>query len=129
MKRFPPASAVLGSALAKLPPHPGQVWRGSGILPPEVMELLTREGDTFRPGYFWSTAYDLRGLGEYPKEIVFDIQSQIGKNIAWLSAKGEDYEVLFPPHAAFRVVKVNERDDGDKWDIKLTDLGKPDKEG
>ena len=118
---------VLRSALTKLPPYEGQVWRGSNILPPEVMELLTQERDTFRPGYFWSTAYDRRGLEEYADDIVFDIQSQTGKNIAWMSAKGEDYEVLFPPGAAFRVLNADEIAPG-KWAIKLADLGLPFKE-
>ena len=114
---------VLGNGLAKLPPHPGQVWRGSGILPPYIMGTLRTVGTTFRPGYFWSTAHARRGLEEYPREIVFDIQSKIGKNIAWLSAKGRDYEVLFPPHAAFRVEKANRRPTDGVWEIKLTDLG------
>ena len=119
---------TLGSALAKLPPYPGQVWRGSGILSPPEMETLMQEGAIFRPGYFWSTAHDRRGLEEYSDEIVFDIRSKIGKNISQMSAKGRDYEVLFPPDAAFRVEKVNARDAG-KWAIQLTDLGRPDEEG
>ena len=119
---------VLGSALAKLPPYPGQVWRGSGILPPPLMETFKQVGATYRPGYFWSTAHNRRGLKDYRKEILFDIQSSIGKNISWLSAKGDDYEVLFPPDAAFRVDYFKRLAAG-RWRVWLTDLGQPDKEG
>ena len=118
---------VLGNALAKLPSYEGQVWRGSGILPPPLMGTLTTAGDIFCPGYFWSTAHDPRGLEEYPDVILFDIQSRMGKNIAWLSAKGKDYEVLFPPAAAFRVT-YSRRLAFRKWRIWLTDLGQPHKE-
>ena len=65
---------------------------------------------------------------EYSDEIVFDIQSKIGKNIARMSAKGRDYEVLFPLEAAFRVGVADKRLDG-KWTIQLTDLGLPEEEG
>ena len=87
-----------------------------------------QEGAIYTPGYFWSTASDRRGLKDYPDEIVFDIQSRIGKNIAQMSAKEEGYEVLFPLGAAFRVETADQLTDG-TWEVRLANAGKADEEG
>ena len=92
------------------------------------MDRLKQEGAIYTPGYFWSTASDRRGLKGYSEEIVFDIQSRIGKNIAQMSAKKKDYEVLFPLGAAFRVGDAQRDSKDGRWTILLTDLGPP-KEG
>ena len=116
--------ATLSAALDKLPSYAGQVWRGSGPLPQAVMDRLKQKGAIYTPGYFWSTASDRRGLEDYQDEIVFDIQARIGKNIARMSAKEKDYEVLFPLGAAFRVNRTRQLRNG-KWRVRLTDLGQP----
>ena len=119
--------AVLRNALAKLDSYKGQVWRGSGLLLSE-MPTLTTKGAIWSPRQFWSTAWDIRGIEDYKDDIVFDIQSKTGKNVSQMSAKENDYEVLFLPEAVFRVDEFKEREAG-KWSVWLTDLGEPDKEG
>ena len=116
---------VLRKALDKLEPYKGQVWRGSGVLSDPEMAIITTEGATFRPGYFWSTATDPKGLKGHADRIVFDIRSQTGKNIAWLSAKENEYEALFAPNAAFRVERANQNPLNGHWAVRLTDLGRP----
>ena len=120
--------ATLSAALNKLPSHTGRVWRGSGLLPQAVMDKLIQKGTIYSPGYFWSTASDKRGLKGYPEEIVFDIQSRIGKNVARMSAKEKDYEVLFPLGAAFRVEAADLLANG-TWEIRLANVGKANEEG
>ena len=120
--------ATLQSGLSKLKPYQNRVWRGSDPLPPQVMATLTTKGATWSPGQFWSSAWDKKGLARHPKAIVFDIQSKTGKNISDMSANQDEYEVLFQPDARFRVKDYEEVAPG-KWEIELTDLGRPDEEG
>ena len=119
---------VLRSALNKLDPYEGQVWRGSGTLPSEI-DSLTTQGAIWSPRQFWSTAWKIEGTKDYADDIVFDIQSKTGKNVSQLSAKDNDFEVLFLPETVFRVAEANKDPETGKWKIMLTDLGVPDQEG
>ena len=112
--------ATLQAATAKLPNHQGQVWRGSRLLSDEDMERHTKRGSIVRPGYPWSTTYDREALKDYPDEMVFDIACKTGKNIAKMSAKPSECEVLFPASAAFRVARANL--EARQWAIRLVEV-------
>ena len=114
--------ATLNSALNKLPPHKGQVWRGSGLLPEEVMDEL-KEGRLYTPRYFWSSSLDKKLAAKgYDAEILFDIKSKNGKNIQLMSAKPHEEEVLFAADAVFRVESKKWDDEEGWWEIKLTEI-------
>lgn len=95
---------ALNSALDKLPPHEGPVFRGTN-LPPEVLAQYQRGAIVTESG-FLSTSMDLTVAQSqaFAGNVEFRILSKTGRDIAALSVIPTEQEVLFHTDVPFYVV-------------------------
>jgi hypothetical protein len=101
-----PFMDVLNSALAKLKPYPGMVYRGAD-LPKERIEQHEPGEIVNYPGYT-STSAQLSHSGADQ----FVIHGKSGLYIAPFSGIHHEYEVLFPPNTRFKVLSREKTDKG-----------------
>lgn len=110
---------LLDSALEKIPPHRGVVYRGAEITDFKVRtELLRGEGNIISDKGFLSTsrrherAFNHSDPGS--EHIYMVINSKSGRSVENLVTRfiGDEKEVIFPRNTKFRVEIIEERSDG-----------------
>lgn len=119
-----PFDATLRSALAKLPAHRGEVWRGAWVDRETATALVKKanDGSAFTPTAFWSTSQDRETSMAYLNEmnppagtgpVLFQIESKTGRDIRAFHFSGPIFvpgsgtgegEVLFAPSGQFDIV-------------------------
>ncbi|HET8898097.1 MAG TPA: phage minor head protein [Rhodanobacteraceae bacterium] len=115
---------VLDAGLAGLPAAPGRVWRTVTIAKADVDTFLRPYFDAFADAgtVEWPAYSSTSHAGAvYDSNVVFEIQSRSGRNIAGLSFHPQEAETLLPRGARFRVVGEPELRGG-KWYIELQEL-------
>lgn len=102
---------VLSRTLSKLPPHKGKVYRVIS-LDDSFDDWKGLEGDIVQFKTFLSSSRDLntaKEFGDYQGYVLFEIESETGRDISEYSVyKGEE-EVLFKPGCVFKIEKVKKQ--------------------
>src|SRR5262249_5579979 len=99
---------VTKQALANLPPYQGgMTMRGEIPWDEDKHKEVCLVGRTFAIPMFWSTGVKM-SLGA---PIQISVFGKTGKDIAAMSAKAQETEVLFAPGTKFKVIAVTGTDD------------------
>jgi hypothetical protein len=110
-------TATAISALNKLPPYGGNVFRHSGIFPGYLE--MHQAGAVIPDMAFMSTAKHLSGTGGANKHDVLEVivDTKTGKDVEKAAWFGNESEVLFKPGTRFRVLLRLNLDDmpGGRW--------------
>ena len=101
--------ATLIAALDRLPPFRGDVYRGTTIPDPRVLEKYRAVGSEVVEDAFVSSSRS--ALKMYIGNVFFLIESKQGRDISRWSANPEEEEVLFRPGTRFKVLAFEERED------------------
>jgi len=102
-------------ALKKLPSYEGgMTMRGEWLWPDNAHEKVYYLGSTFSIKAFWSTGVKM--CFDYTP-IQISVFGKSGKDIAGVSDKPNETEVLFPPGTTFKVTAY--REEGEKRDLKI----------
>jgi hypothetical protein len=111
-------AAAMREALAALPDARGTFWRKTGELPTDFLARY-KTGETVIERFFISTSKN-KNLKWKRNDIRWRIDSLTGKNIAAISTKPDQEEVLFPTNRVFRVLYSGpDPDVPGKWYIHL----------
>jgi hypothetical protein len=109
--------AAMSTALAKLPPFTGLIYRGTD-LPDEVLAQY-RPADEFVELGFTSASTKPPRAGNTQ----FTIQSRTGKDISQFSQRPDEHEVTIDHGARFRVLSHDIDDETSVHYINLKELG------
>lgn len=108
---------TLASALQKLEPYRGKVYRGVS-LSPDLLARYRVGAVVTEPGFLSTSKNENLGLTKRP--VRFVIQSKRGRSIESFSERAHEDEVLFVPFSRFRVTEV--RDGGATTVIEMQEL-------
>lgn len=125
---MPPVKAVdadvyaqeLTTALSKLPPYVGTVFRGEGTDRLAFFQAL-KPGDVWTEEAYFSTAFDPSGAMTH-KDMVFRLTSNSGREISNISTYAKELEVFFTPGTKFRLVSIVFNQTTKKWNIVAEEL-------
>jgi len=95
---------LLESALEKLPPFTGEVYRGQDLDAEELAKW--KPGRIIVTPAFWSTSYDK--TNSFSGKVKLHIQSLTGRNIEELSSHQSEKEVLFPTERHFLITHIDD---------------------
>jgi len=105
---------VAASALDKMPPYEGTVYRGFGLRDGMTIDDIKKQykpGSTIQEKGFLSTTNDDNPDNAFSrKEVRFVINSKTGRNVAGLSNSPDEKEILFKPDTKLKVLRHEEKD-------------------